>query len=758
MSYETAYTASFHSLAGVAWTVEIDLPGHTGQAQQVSLDADRPITIEWQETKVSDALQPSTCTVRVVNAKDRQMLRLMTDRRAMCRVKRDGEDYWTGLLDDAVYEEPYSYRSDYVTEITFSDFGALNRATFEPSGVKSLLDVVQDCLATARLDGLGMSMQHSLMHTLIRPAALNEMYVNTRRFEGMTMRETLEGVLASLGMRLIQTGGELMFYDIDSLVKDAEDYPNNVVPVTWMGTDARLRGSETYGRFELDFDRMSEPVVADGSMDPDKANWTDSERYYAWHFEPKSEYVGKGFFVGLDRHYAFHLPLPTLLHEKARYFRTLPAMTDSHEAGVAFRVCCHDSAQGAMRNLLATSTSFDPRTVAPLFSVESRFIPVQGDRRDYQLRVSLDILLSIKYNPFEDAEHQGADVEDDWEYWKTISKMVYVPVKLELIDDDGNVLMHYRNSRYNAVSNSHLIPLGYGKGAWVEGGAEWWEMVLAYYSDDLSGNPLGGWSGNGMAFEYDRTTVPDILKMRERGEYLPLPAAPGRIRLTVSDGITTERAYDLGLSGYDRKVRWQLYRNPKVTLVRSGLVDDGVDKDEVAEVDETGPGDTLGETSVIGTGGGKVSPASLGALFNANGDIYTGFVKNGTRQSLLRHRLHSLIDQLGRVRPTLSGTATLAPFLTLRSDASTNGMFLPVGMMQDPREDTEELVMTFVHEIPDRYSFAWSVPVCARVEQGYRHAWSGPVCARLKSRYTFAWSNPVCVRKQMTLGPVWEDI
>lgn len=759
MSYATAYTASFHSLAGTAWAVEIDLPGHSGQPQDVGLAADRPVAIEWQETKVSDALQPSTCVLKVVNDSDRQMLGLMGERMARCRVTRDGETYWTGLLDDAVYEEPYSYSDGYVTELTFSDFGILNRRTYEADGVKSLLDIINECLAAAGLDGLQLDMRHSLMYTLIRPAGLGGMYVNTRRFDGMTMRETLDGVLSALGMRLVQTGGALLAYDIDRMVNDALDDPDTIVPVTWMGTDARLRGSEGYGRFELDFDRMSEPVAADGSMDPDKANWAGPERYFVRHYETNSVLVSTGFYVGFGTSYGVQPPLPKLLHADARYFRTLPAMTDSHDAGVAYRAHGAKINETEGRHLLATSTEWSIQHMSPLFSVTSRRLPNPTTPLDYQLRVSLRLLFSVKRNPFEEASEQGEEVRKLWEKWQKTFQRIYVPVKLELVDDSGLVVMHYVNAKFNADDNNYMLPKGMDKGSWESGAAQWGDMLLAYYADGLDANPLDGWTGNRTALESDRTQVPDIVKSRADGEYVPLPNAPGRLRLTVANGVSVDRNCNADLGTLYGKIRWQLYSDPTITLVRSGLHDDGVDTDDVVAVDVPDPtGDTFSETSVIGCGGGEVSPAALGVLFNGDGLVYSGFFKNGTRQTLLRHRLHGLTDQLCGVRPTLSGTAALAPRLSLRSDASTPGLFLPLGMAQDLREDTEEIVMALAREIPDRYSFAWSDPVCAREEQGYSHAWSGPVCVRLPDSYTFAWSSPVCARRNMTIGPVWENI
>ena len=51
-----------------------------------------------------------------LSERDRQMLQLMNHTNATIFVIRNGKEYWRGTLDDAIYEEPYSYPKGYVTE------------------------------------------------------------------------------------------------------------------------------------------------------------------------------------------------------------------------------------------------------------------------------------------------------------------------------------------------------------------------------------------------------------------------------------------------------------------------------------------------------------------------------------------------------------------------------------------------------------------------------------------------------------------
>ena len=254
MSYNIAYTSQFGDPLGLLWRVEI-LRDYNGASMEISLDADDPVVIEWQETKLQDAVCPSQCTLKVVNDTDRQMVPLANDEYALCRIYRDGKLYWTGVLDQGVYDEPYSYNDSYVTELTFSDFGVLNRFDFAPSGssgnqndIVSLFDIVSSALQLIGIDVKDMNQHVSMMiHKELSGsfAYLQHLYINAKRFDGMTYREVLERILQPLSYRLIQKNGKVWVYDTEWLF-----YKATVTPVMWKGDDARLTFGEVYGKFE----------------------------------------------------------------------------------------------------------------------------------------------------------------------------------------------------------------------------------------------------------------------------------------------------------------------------------------------------------------------------------------------------------------------------------------------------------------------------------------------------------------------------
>ena len=91
MNYATQYTAQFYSTDKVLWQVEIDTVGYVGASQEIRLEHNEPLVIEWQETSKTDVVQSSACTLRVSVTKDRMMIGLMTNRNALCKVYRNSQ-------------------------------------------------------------------------------------------------------------------------------------------------------------------------------------------------------------------------------------------------------------------------------------------------------------------------------------------------------------------------------------------------------------------------------------------------------------------------------------------------------------------------------------------------------------------------------------------------------------------------------------------------------------------------------------------
>ena len=794
MSYALAYTTHFHSLDNTLWDVDIYINGYNARPLEICLEGDEPCVIEWQETGKMDVVQSSTCTLRVSNESDRQMVQLMNHPDAAVLVSHNGKWYWWGHLDDAIYEEPYSFTKAYVTELIFSDFGILNRIPFTLSGKQSVWDIVRDCLDSI---GYGIGSPINLYISLLepktqQPITLDMLYINADRFESdgeswddmTSKREVLEEILRPLGLRIMQKNAQIYIYDIEYL-RD-HDYFHNY-PV-WKGTDASLKGSETFGLFEVAFEPDIIETLAEDGLDYDSGQWNDSEKYFARSYDLENEtdsdigfYIETKYFLsGAKVHRAGH----------ARFFRTRSVFTDSSDIGVAWRIKCKEVLFNIIHNGHSTPVVHDTvllgnlsvcltQNVVDVLWMETGYLPLVPDRDKYQLRVNLDFLLSFRPNPFDNPDDEWAATQDypameaQWENQAGVNAYM-VPVILEVLDDNGNAVYHYENADftthggnvYNLYSTDVVRPFGINQGRWVSGAGSYGTMFLAYYNPDNNDDPLieNDWVTNRIASPANSAIKGTLYRVRDDGEYVSLPPVAGRLRFTVGNGVfvTSYAYYSVYAAMFDQfanALNWQLYRNPKITIVKASRRDDGINTDTIYERQKPRPlDDHLSETVKAGTWRKGIAPSARGLFFNASGIVWEKFIKNGSLRTLEEHRLRCIEDQTFYTQPVISGTAELATGFCAYREWSTPGIFFVTALRQDLHEDLEEVTMARIANVGGFvYEYTWNDPYCVEEEEPYTFVWGSPVCAQEPGPYKFAWSNPTCV-KQYTYFLEWEEM
>lgn len=753
-----AYTTRFHSLDNVPYEIEIYVEGFKGQPIEISLEGDEPCIIDWPETDKMDVVQSSTCTLRVSNESDRQMIRLMDGGSASIFVYRNGKKYWQGTIDDSVYEEPYSFKTGYVTEITFSDFGCLNRIPFEASGRHTVNYVINHCLDEySNLTSLPREELISLKDIKTQqPIALNMLWINTDRFKSdneswgkmTSRRDVLEEILRPLGLRIMQKNGQIHIYDIDYL-RDHVKMQNNIV---WKGTDAYIRGSETFGWYEVSFEHDAEETLAE--IRPD--SFDVGERYGTMYHDDDSDETGIGFYVQLKSGQidsGIVIPGATT---QWRYFNTRSFLTSSDDKGYAWRVRAYDRVHPSQipplylgnETVTHIASSAGSPVARTMFKIESGYLPLVPDNDQYQLRINLDLLLSPKLNPFEgdgDWNVEWSNQIPSYKNWKEKLLQVYVPVKLELLDEQGDVLMHYRNTNRNGY-----FPVSSGQGQWEAGSGSYGDMLLAYYNDGLEETALEGWATNKQTMNASIKYQPSLYKKRADGEYVPMPSSAGVLRLSVSNCVfSPKQVENQMLVNFKQYICWQMYRNAKITLVKADTVDDSINTDSLYERDMVGKyGDNTSETVMAGSWDKGVAPSSRGLFFDSNGIAFEKFLKDGyiNPATLQYHRLRSLEDQTFYIQPIISGSAELDAQFFAKRERSTSGVFLVTGLRQDLHQATEKVTMARIANVGGFcYEYSWSDAICVMEDSlVYGYDWSNPICVKQLVPYSFAWNDPIC--------------
>lgn len=367
------------------------------------------------------------------------------------------------------------------------------------------------------------------------------------------------------------------------------------------------------------------------------------------------------------------------------------------------------------------------------------------DAPNNYLRIQLDLLFDPRYNPFTDAG--DGNESDNYDFVKNNAPFAFVPVAIVVYDETGKALAHYSNewlTMNGQPGNSFAATASDGyasKWGWKAGEAEWGEAWLSYYDPDnlLQGTGVMGWQCNRQSvgkpwtdgskkvknrkYHYaDKYTgaskefwMFDSFKKLPDGQYIPYPPCGGYLEIRVYNGVwafdDVDRfskeadGYFNGKGGYD-KIRWQLYKLPKVSVVKRTLTLDDATMDDVeysgvlnSDAKEDLEIDTICGTSDI------VCPTAKGMyLSSKTGEQIRQLVRGGCAAHPEQLLIGTLYSQYAERRTTLSGDVEIYhKGLTSYVDAAQNQdmKFMLVGEEINAKEDSSDA--TFVEIRPDEY-------------------------------------------------------
>jgi hypothetical protein len=280
--------------------------------------------------------------------------------------------------------------------------------------------------------------------------------------------------------------------------------------------------------------------------------------------------------------------------------------------------------------------------------------PTETQRSEYRLKVSLETLFDVRYNPFESAAEKNE--EGNYSRLENWVNFGYVPVRILLYDETGGgVLYHYEN---NAV----MLSNGYKRDSlttgWVKGDGEWGDCWLAYYDIDnrKSKTGFGGWQTNRQCIGYYRDELPRLYQKWGTGEFIELPPVSGRITIEVGRGIH-QFDYNRETKDIYSRARWLMYRNPKIELVKANGND--IDREDIVFsgwIDRDAE-DELSLNTICGTDA-KANPTARGCYIrSSNGEQIVKLVRNNIEDRPERLLIGTLYSQYSERRVLLSGEA-----------------------------------------------------------------------------------------------------
>lgn len=701
MAKQIIYWGEFRSVAGALYRVELLSDDTSSFAQRVYFPHDTPIEIEWNEVDKLEPVQGACLTLSLVSEEDRQFIDLYSIEVGKVRIDvyRDGVLYWSGALDPELYEEPYSEKKDYIVSFTFSDFAPLDRVRWDKTGILSIQDIIDTCLERSGINytELVKYISTSEYQNVDSVIDLSEMYVLSDNFydedgEAMTMREVLNETLRPFALRMVQKRGKIYLYDLNAIYTGMP-----TEEVYWDSTDAQLDVDKVYNNVTVTFSPYAEAELINGDL------------------EPKDVLQGKGVVkYMMDRDWAnaaegFELAygqqegLPLTLSNGAQFFRIDEIYSGNDAAGVLWACKGHNETYyNTFYGNMEFPRVFDPTTgecqSKPIITTKRAFLGYSSAKRtNYQLRINLDVLFDVRYNPFESAS--DTNESGNWEHLQDWCNFGYVPVMLYLRDRDGKILYHYQNKEVLASDGYKHTS---ANSRWVAGAGEWGDMFLAYYDSDnrKSASGFGGWQSNKMMLGYYRDGLPKKWSVMESGEYIDLPPCGGYLELQIGSGI---HQFDYNRASKDiySCARWLMYKSPAIRLVNKNGTEVKIEDVEDKAWINISAKEDLPIDTIFGTLADRYCPSARGLILNKDLSPYDRFCRgkdaNGQKfplQRLERLLIGTAYSQYATRHNTLSGTARILPDLKVMTDASSQGKYTILSEVQDLMQDTSEILMS----------------------------------------------------------------
>ena len=749
------YMGEFVSVAGVVWRAEIlqEADAAFDTIGSLEFPADEPLVIEWGNKSKEEVICSSVATLKIISPGDRTYEDLYSIEvgRVRLDIYRNNSLYWSGCIDTEFYEEPYEMLNGYEVSLTFSDFGVLDRLKYDLADMQTLYAIVNYCAGRCGINCGGIDDNLISTQLTASGSALNlkSLKVRSDNFydedgEASTLAEVIEGILQPLALRMIQRSGKIYVYDLNGLYNKASvkqivwdgdsqtlgtDKVYNNAKITWStyAQSGNLLSDECWGDIETDASLMALNNLAGGNK--------DGANYFSYHYST----VLDDWIDATDCGFTIWTATEgknAELGEGVKFFKIVPQYdgTDSEGIAILWRAIAgykvgsssnwHAKLSWVTKGYLQLQATSINSIGPALYKTNKVWIPPVDNANKLAVRISIDMLLDPRFNPFESASNLMKYVEQkDWyDQFNIYGNFIYVPVTIKFQPDGSNTVYVWTNK--NIVTRSISSPvttLNGTYGQWVtytndDNPNNW--GYLCYYDakDHIDTSGVLGWKKNRPAINPHRNQLISILANAEDGQYIPYPNYGGRggklwVEVRGAGWYIINEGTDLansenGPKGLWGKVSWILHKLPEIEIMNNTQFDQTIDTSDVeynAEINAAAKEaielDTICGTSVDGV------PMARGAYFNAtDGKQIKQLTRAGRTSQVEDLLIGTLYSQFGQRRTTLYGEAQIAhdPIAVYKEDNQGDKRFILVEDVQDVRMDTSEA--TFIELRPDEYT------------------------------------------------------
>lgn len=465
----------------------------------VDLPAEEPLVIEWDNNSKEEPVSGSTATLRLISTSDQKFVHLMTSDPGTVKLEVTGAtSIWHGLLDMRQCEEPYSTTEGYEVELTFTDFGELDRIQFDGAGVKNGEQLVSYCLNAGHLSFNRISYSISTTPEGFEgDASFTQFLIDCKNFydesgDAMTVREVLEAILQPFALRMVLLGDVVRIYDLNSLYQHS-----STSRIDWASTDQVLSFDKYVNKTKITFSTYCNADVINCEMDTQSKCSDDFQDENINLYEP-SIYQDNPFYSLFpsrsdndvrsgepNTSYTIYILRHRTISTETYIFPGVSGYDDSEcwpfhitpigggdEADgfcVSFRGNDRKWENGRNNTIQAPHIE-SPFSYPhdddgqPILVMDDVYVqPLQGwVANKFKLRITMEMMIDPRYNPFE-TPVSGSSDEDAYNYARKHFNHCFVKMIIQMRDAQGNVTAQYSNARqmydnYIALKDRYTQP------------------------------------------------------------------------------------------------------------------------------------------------------------------------------------------------------------------------------------------------------------------------------------------------------------
>ena len=233
----------------------------------------RPVVLTWEECSLTDVIHRSQLQLNLIAMDDgdyRDIMDSLEQVYCMLQIKDDDDLWrlwWVGAYASTTWLEPFSRERKYEVQLTFSDFGYLERLDYDGNRF--------DCPGAVTVSAILSWVAYRIAGYAVVPDVkwmpLSAVQFNMYDFSRLIVRDVLfteddgssrnvldilTDVLEPANVHVMQHGGRIYLFRPDWETAEKAYHPGAVV-IESAGIDAEMESCETYRRMELNYDPRS---------------------------------------------------------------------------------------------------------------------------------------------------------------------------------------------------------------------------------------------------------------------------------------------------------------------------------------------------------------------------------------------------------------------------------------------------------------------------------------------------------------------